>query len=84
MAEKTISERLQAFETRIDQQKSKAARAQVEKEQAEQSLASARERLAEEFGAKTGADIARIRAELEEELETQLASIEADLEAAGA
>ncbi len=84
MSDKSISERLRDFESRIDQQKSRAARAQIEKEQAELSLATARDQLAEQFDARTGADIKRIRSEMEAELESQLAAIEEDLERAGA
>lgn len=84
MADMTSTERLNDFEQRIDAQKARVARAQVEREQAEASLAATKEALKEEFGATTAADIKRVRDELVAKLDEQLEAISSDLETAGA
>lgn len=80
----TVDEKLQDAESRISTQNSRIARAEVEKEQAQATLEQVRTALKEEFGIETGADVKRVREELESSLLEEVAKIEAELDAAGA
>lgn len=77
-------QKLADAESRISAQNSRIARAQIEREQAQERLDGAKAALKEEFDATTGADIKRIRQELQDEIDAEVAKIEAELEAAGA
>ena len=79
-----VDQKLQAAESRISVQNSRIARAEVEKEQAQETLERVRAALKEEFDVETGADVKRVRDELEASLTKEVAKIESELEAAGA
>ena len=52
-----VDQKLQAAESRISVQNSRIARAEVEKEQAQETLERVRAALKEEFDVETGADV---------------------------
>lgn len=79
-----LEERLSAAQQRITSATGRKARAEVERDNAKDSLATSKKTLAEEFGIKTNEDVKRVRAELESEVESAIQEIEAALEEAGA
>ncbi len=79
-----VTERLADIDRRVESARTRATRAALAREQAEERIAKTKAALKDEFGVSTGAEIRAKREELESNLESSLASIEADLEAAGA
>lgn len=79
-----LEQRLSAAQQRITAATSRKARAEVERDNAKESLAATRKTLADEFGIKTNEDVKRVRAELEAEVEEAMATVESALEEAGA
>lgn len=79
-----VEERLNAAQQRIDAATSRKARAEVERDNAKESLAVARKTLVDEFGIKTNDDVKRVRSELDAEFEKAMREVEEALEEAGA
>lgn len=79
-----VTERLADIDRRAESARTRAARSALAREQAEERIEKTKEALKKEFGVTTGAEIRAKREELEAALESSLASIESDLEAAGA
>jgi hypothetical protein len=77
-------DRLREIRQRISTVTATRARAQVEYENAQTRVASARADLKERFGVVTTEDAKRVQRELEEDLERQIEAVEAALTEAGA
>ncbi len=78
-----IDGRLKAAQTQITAATTRQARAEVARDNARADVAKARETLSS-FGVKTNADLKRVQAELDEEVETKTAEVERLLTEAGA
>lgn len=80
----SIETQLRELKQRQDNLTSRRTRSQFELDNAKEKFEQARQKLKEEFGLSTGEEIKNKIAELEQVRDSLLASIEADLEAAGA
>lgn len=77
-----LQERLRRVQTLSSQATATKARAEVEKENATRTVAEVKAELQEKHGVVTSDDLKRVRAELQEELESALQEAESALEKA--
>ncbi len=80
----SIESQLRELKQRDENLRSRRTRAEVERDNAKAKFEQAKTALKEEFGLSTGAEISARIAELEATRDNLLASIQADLDAAGA